>query len=131
MRNDPLPIRRGNNRVLMMGHNMYFKRVIRKIITILLSHLPLIIWSAGVSFKYLGLLRYMGLPTFHSFREKYCDLHLCLHARCYSSSRIRSTFNPLYTGGLFLCHMLDKSICHFRGVRSTLSLYSIFDKKSC
>ena len=36
--------------------------------------------------------------------------------------------NPLYTGGLFHCYMLDESICHFRGVRSILSL-SIFDGK--
>ena len=31
-------------------------------------------------------------------------------------------FNPLYTGELFHCYMLDKSICHFRGVGSILSL---------
>ena len=26
--------------------------------------------------------------------------------------------NPLYTGGLFHCYMMDKYICHFRVVRS-------------
>ena len=26
-------------------------------------------------------------------------------------------FNPLYTGGLFHCYMLDESICNIRGVR--------------
>ena len=31
----------------------------------------------------------------------------------------------LYTGGLFHCHMLDESICHFRGVGSILSLLLI------
>ena len=31
-----------------------------------------------------------------------------------------SHFNPLYTGGLFHCYMLDESICHFRGVGSVL-----------
>ena len=44
------------------------------------------------------------------------------------------SFSPLYTGGLFHCCMLDKSICHFRGVESILSLilfHSIFDGKSC
>ena len=30
--------------------------------------------------------------------------------------------NPLYTGELFHCYMLDESIHHFRGVRSVLSL---------
>ena len=29
---------------------------------------------------------------------------------------------PLYTGRLFHCYILDKSICHFKGVRSILSL---------
>ena len=30
------------------------------------------------------------------------------------------SFNPLYTGRLFHCYMLN--ICHFRGIRSILSL---------
>ena len=30
--------------------------------------------------------------------------------------------NPLYTGGLFHCYMLDKFICHFGGIGSILSL---------
>ena len=34
--------------------------------------------------------------------------------------------NPLYTGGLFHCYLLDESICHFRGVRSILSLEFYF-----
>ena len=40
-------------------------------------------------------------------------------------------FNLLYTCGLFHCYMLDKSICHFRGVGSILSLLFFFDGKSC
>ena len=38
---------------------------------------------------------------------------------------------PLNTGGLFHLYILAKSICHFRGARSILSLYSTFDGKSC
>ena len=44
---------------------------------------------------------------------------------------INFKLNPLYTGRLFHCYMLDESICHLRGVRSTLWLYSIFDGKIC
>ena len=42
-------------------------------------------------------------------------------------------FNPLCTGGLFHCYMLDESICHFWGIRFILLLlfYSSFDGKSC
>ena len=39
--------------------------------------------------------------------------------------------NLLFTRELFHCYRLDKSICHFRDVRSILSFYSIFDGKSC
>ena len=35
-------------------------------------------------------------------------------------------FNPLYTDELFHCYMLDKSICHLKGVRSTLLLLFYF-----
>ena len=35
-------------------------------------------------------------------------------------------FNPLYTGRLFHCYMMDKSICHFRGVGYILSLSFYF-----
>ena len=35
--------------------------------------------------------------------------------------------NPLYSGGLFHCYMLDKSICHFRGVRSILLIIFCFN----
>ena len=38
-------------------------------------------------------------------------------------------FNPLYTGRLFHCYMLDESICHFRGVRSILPFLFYFDRK--
>ena len=41
-----------------------------------------------------------------------------------------SCFNLLYTGRLFHCYMLVESFCHFRGVGSVLTLYSIFDGKS-
>ena len=40
-----------------------------------------------------------------------------------------TVFNPLYTGRLFHCYMLEESICHFRGVRSTLSLLFYFWRK--
>ena len=39
--------------------------------------------------------------------------------------------NPLYTGRLFHCYILDESICHFNGVGSILSLLFYFDGKSC
>ena len=34
--------------------------------------------------------------------------------------------NPLYTGGLFHCYKLDKSICHFRGVGSIFVAFLLF-----
>ena len=34
--------------------------------------------------------------------------------------------NPLYTGGLFHCYILDKSSCHFRDLRSILMLFFLF-----
>ena len=36
--------------------------------------------------------------------------------------RVPINRNPVYTGGLFHCNMLNESICHFRGVRTILSL---------
>ena len=39
--------------------------------------------------------------------------------------------NPLYTGGLFHCYILDKSICHFRGVRYILFLMENPVSKHC
>ena len=39
---------------------------------------------------------------------------------------LKIKINPLYTDRLFRCCMLDKSICHFRGVWSTLSLFFYF-----
>ena len=44
----------------------------------------------------------------------------------YIPSNYGSTLNPLYTGGLFHCYMLDKSICHFRGAGSMLLLLFYF-----
>ena len=35
---------------------------------------------------------------------------------------MESTINPLYTGRLSHCYMLDKTICHFRGVMFIMSL---------
>ena len=35
-------------------------------------------------------------------------------------------FNPLITGGLFLCYMLNKFICNFRDVSSILLLLFYF-----
>ena len=34
--------------------------------------------------------------------------------------------NPLYTGRLFHCYMLDKSVSHFTGMGSILSLLFYF-----
>ena len=34
--------------------------------------------------------------------------------------------NPLYTGGLFHCYILDESVSHFRSVGSVLSLLAKF-----
>ena len=48
-------------------------------------------------------------------------------------SSVPFLLNPLYTGGLLHCCMLDESnICHFRAVRFILSLlfYSIFMENS-
>ena len=39
---------------------------------------------------------------------------------------INQLFNPLYTGVLFHCYMLDKYICHFKVVRSSLVLLFYF-----
>ena len=38
--------------------------------------------------------------------------------------------NPLYSGRLFHCYILDESICLFR-VSALLHSYFIFDEKSC
>ena len=46
--------------------------------------------------------------------------------RVTSSESVSPNLNPLYTGGLFHCYMLDESICPFRGVWSILSLFSMF-----
>ena len=43
-----------------------------------------------------------------------------------SSHSITVSINPLYTGGLFHCYMLDKFICHFRGIGSILTLLLYF-----
>ena len=37
---------------------------------------------------------------------------LVCHIRLVLSSQLGSILNPLYTGGLFHCYMLDESICH-------------------
>ena len=56
-----------------------------------------------------------------------CTVHMTLCGFCLALAQI----NPLFTGRCFHCYMLDESICHLRGVKLTLSLYSIFDEKSC
>ena len=43
-----------------------------------------------------------------------------------SITEILLSINPLYTGRLFHCLMLDESICHFRSVMSNLSLFFNF-----
>ena len=42
------------------------------------------------------------------------------HSLC--SCRLHLMLNALYTGRLFHCYILDKSICNLMGVRSILSL---------
>ena len=57
-----------------------------------------------------------------------CSLVLVLPVSTISAVPFQamSLINPLYTGGLFHCHILDESICHFRGVGSILSLLFYF-----
>ena len=38
----------------------------------------------------------------------------------------KASLNPLYTGRFLHCYLLDKSFCHFRGVKSILSLLFYF-----
>ena len=40
--------------------------------------------------------------------------------------RLPTEFNPMYTDGLFHYYMLDEFVCHFRSVRSILSLLFYF-----
>ena len=49
-----------------------------------------------------------------------------LDGRVASTTTYSFIINPLYTGGLYHCYILDKTICHFRGVRSVLSLSFYF-----
>ena len=49
---------------------------------------------------------------------------------CQSESNTMFLLYLLYTGGHLYCYMLDKSICHFRSIRSFFSLL-FFDGKSC
>ena len=39
---------------------------------------------------------------------------------------VHFSVNPLHTGGLFHCYMLDESICHFRGVGSIFVAFILF-----
>ena len=50
---------------------------------------------------------------------------------CKGGGGVGVEFSPLYTGGLFQSYMLEKSICHFRGVGLFCRFYSILDGKSC
>ena len=50
-----------------------------------------------------------------------CRLQVFLVCKC-----ISHLFNPLYSGGVFQCYMLDKSIYGFRAVGSILSLLLYF-----
>ena len=40
--------------------------------------------------------------------------------------KCHNNINSLYTGGLFHCYIMDKTICQFRGVRSILWLLFYF-----
>ena len=61
------------------------------------------------------------------------DLHCLMASRStlgnsqYDTAWGQYFINPLYTGGLFHCQILNESICHFRGVRSIFLPYG----KSC
>ena len=48
---------------------------------------------------------------------------------CPNRATVVQGINPLYTGRLFHCYMLDKSICHFRGFESISSLLFYIDGK--
>ena len=48
-----------------------------------------------------------------------------------AEAEICECVNLLYTGGLFHCYMLDKSICHFRVSSLFCHFNSILDGKSC
>ena len=50
------------------------------------------------------------------------NIHLSLAKDIMLLHLVVHQINPLYTGGLFHCYMLDESICHFRGVGSILLL---------
>ena len=54
-----------------------------------------------------------------------CSL-LSLVDKSFSGRHSVQARNPLYTGGLFHSYLLDESICHFRGVRSILSVLLYF-----
>ena len=58
----------------------------------------------------------------YPFTLMFTTVRTCLY--CYSNKKFDKItwFNPLDSGGLFHCHMLDESTCHFRGIRSILSL---------
>ena len=60
-------------------------------------------------------LPHLGLPCI-----SYCRIN------DYSRVIIISLLNPLYTGRLFQCCLLEKFICHFRSVRSISSFLFYF-----
>ena len=64
----------------------------------------------------LVLIRCMSLIYFLRGLEKFPQMG---NITCFE---LNEKFNPMYTGGLFHCYMLDESISHFRGIRSILSL---------
>ena len=63
----------------------------------------------------------------HITFSRFCKIFsLLTHAGFFPLQNI----NPLYAGGLFHCYILYESFCHFRGVRSILSLLFYFLCKS-
>ena len=95
-------------------------------ILFLLSHILEIMFNSFfVCFVNVGNF---SCHKFDSNMKSDQSAHLCRLVRifvvCIQYERIQRNLqsNPLYTGRLFDCYMLDKSICYFRGVGSILLL---------
>ena len=59
-----------------------------------------------------GLLLSWNTSSWPKCLDRTDHLAFCLYCLSFAC------FNPLYTGKLFHCYMLDESICHLRGIGS-------------
>ena len=78
-------------------------------------------WQEVCTYRVCRLVRFSN--AFSSKNSKLVQLMIFLQ------ENHNKMINPLYTGRLFQCYMLDKSICHFRGAWSILSLLFYFSWK--